>query len=237
MDEYEELLRELRSEIRARGELSSKELMEWGESRGIGVVTLSLLVDDLKRSGLIDASSDSVVVDEHLGIAIPKKVRIRARAAKPKPKLHRQRRRPVRERGTLLKYIFEGSEFKKAAEVKAKEKKEGGEERRLQPTPPKAPSEEPKPRSPAQAGGVDRDLLAALYYLSRYWSVGELRFLIDLKNMGVKDPEALLRRLVEEGVVTRSELGVINANREEVSKRLKGAPPLPASKSLADLFR
>jgi len=105
MDEYEELLRELRSEIRARGELSSKELMEWGESRGIGVVTLSLLVDDLKRSGLIDASSDSVVVDEHLGIAIPKKVRIRARAAKPKPKLHRQRRRPVRERDATEVHI------------------------------------------------------------------------------------------------------------------------------------
>ncbi|RLE97911.1 MAG: hypothetical protein DRJ57_04045, partial [Thermoprotei archaeon] len=110
----------------------------------------------------------------------------------------------------------------------------GGE--RPQPAPPK-PVEEAKPRPRALGEDVDRDLLAALYYLSRYWSVGELRFLIDLKNMGVENPEAVLRRLVEEGVVTRSELGVVNANREEVKKRLKGAPPLPPSKSLADLFR
>jgi len=57
----------------------------------------------------------------------------------------------------------------------------------------------------------DEDLLKAIEYLSMYWSVGEIRFLEDLKQQGVKNPGDVLKRLIELGYVERSRLGVINA--------------------------
>lgn len=57
----------------------------------------------------------------------------------------------------------------------------------------------------------DEDILKAVEYLSMYWSVGEIRFLEDLKQQGVKNPGDVLKRLIELGYVERSRLGVINA--------------------------
>jgi len=58
---------------------------------------------------------------------------------------------------------------------------------------------------------VDKELKQAITYLNEYWSVGGLRFIQDMKAMGVKNPEAVLKTLIEKGYVTVTPLGVINA--------------------------
>ena len=44
---------------------------------------------------------------------------------------------------------------------------------------------------------VDEDLRKAVEYLNMYRSVGRLRFEMDLKNCGVKDPKVVLEKLVK----------------------------------------
>ncbi len=58
---------------------------------------------------------------------------------------------------------------------------------------------------------VDEDLEKAIEYLSSYWSVGTLRFLSDLKKMGVEDPQQVLLKLREKGFIEIVEPGVVNA--------------------------
>jgi len=54
-------------------------------------------------------------------------------------------------------------------------------------------------------------LLKAVEYLNNYWSVGIIRFINDLKLIGVSEPERILRRLLELGFVEYSPVGVLNA--------------------------
>ena len=224
--DYEELLEKLKAMIKAKHRVSSSELVEWSESVEVGVVTLSLLIDDLKREGVIEASEESILVDEHLGIEIPRLVKLKGLGeSKPRASAARRRRKVSRrqgEKGGLLKFL----------PIESTESKERGEEdQRI------VVKQTPREPKLLEVSGYERDYLIALYYLSRYWSVGEIRLLMDLKNLGVENPEAVLRRLLEEGVVTRSRIGVVNANMEEVRRRLKDAPPLPVTASLTDLFK
>lgn len=66
----------------------------------------------------------------------------------------------------------------------------------------------------------EEDLDKAIRYLNTYWSVGEIRFMIDMKALGVKDPSKVLQKLLELGYVERNPLGVINATKKlpKVSK-------------------
>ena len=59
-------------------------------------------------------------------------------------------------------------------------------------------------------------LTLARRYLERYWSVGILRFYEDMEALGVPRDlaEDALRRLVDEGTVSVSRLGVINMRRD-----------------------
>lgn len=232
-EEYKKLLKELENEVRRQTVLQLDELLRWSEMKGIGVVTLALLIDDLKHRGSISVSSEVKIVDEHLGISIP--LSIKYRTAKPQPDERKDKRKPRQvkkeERGALLKFLFE--------EERAEESSEPAENRVKSP-PEKTLSQTPEQEAPLEKreptpGG--EDLAITLRYLHRYWSVGELRLLSDLSELGVKDPAAIIRKLVDEGVVVRSELGVINANKEAVAKLLSSLPP-PArsSKSLGGLF-
>jgi len=58
----------------------------------------------------------------------------------------------------------------------------------------------------------DVDLRRAVEYLNKYHSVGVIRFLRDLSDMGVSNPEAVLKRLISLGYVDYSPLGVVNAS-------------------------
>lgn len=232
-DEYEKLLKELENEVCRQVELRSDELLKWSEERGIGVVTLALLIEDLKRRGSISVSSELEIVDEHLDISIP--LSIKSRIARPQPNDRKIKRKPRQakkeERGALLKFLFE--------EEKVEENNELAENS-VEP-----PSGKTLSQSPSQDAVLEKreltqeseDFTITLQYLRRYWSVGELRLLSDLSDLGVKDPAAIIRKLEEDGVIVRSELGVVNANKEIITKLLSRLPP-PArsSKNLGELF-
>ncbi|RLE50414.1 MAG: hypothetical protein DRJ31_01375 [Candidatus Methanomethylicota archaeon] len=72
------------------------------------------------------------------------------------------------------------------------------------------------------------DVKKAIEYLNEYWSVGILRFFSDLKMMGVSDPKAVLRALVEKGYVELTSSGVVNATDK--------LPKVKKAKTLADLL-
>jgi len=74
----------------------------------------------------------------------------------------------------------------------------------------------------------DEDLRKAVEYLNDYWSVGVLRFFSDLKMMGVSDPKAVLRMLIEKGYAELTASGVVNATDK--------LPKVKKSKTLADLL-
>ncbi|MCC6065077.1 MAG: hypothetical protein LM576_03765 [Thermofilum sp.] len=236
MDEYEDLVKALESEVRSRQSMSWEELLKWGEERNVGPVTLSLLLEELKRRGVVEASPELELVDEHLEIAIPRRISLkRPRTPPPRPKPAREKRpRAARGRqGSLLTFL-EGEEVSTGAIEGAKEVREAEEaetETAVGPPPVAAAEVEP----PRAQEPVDRDLAVALQYLNRYWSVGRLRLLADLRSLGVKDPEGLLRRLIEEGMVTVVEPGVVNAKRDIVEKKVKELGSVPA-KSLAELL-
>ncbi len=232
-EEYEKLLKELENEVRRQTALRLDELLKWSEVKGIGVVTLALLIDDLKHRGSISVSSEVEVVDEHLGISIPLSIKFKTVKLQPDERKEKRKPRQVKkeERGALLKFLFEEERVKESGEPV---------ENRVKSPPEKALGQTPEQealfeeREPTHGG---EDLAITLRYLHRYWSVGELRLLSDLSELGVKDPAAIIRKLVDEEVIVRSELGVINANKEAVAKLLSSLPPPARSgKSLGELF-
>jgi hypothetical protein len=58
----------------------------------------------------------------------------------------------------------------------------------------------------------DADLKRSVEYLNKYHSVGVIRFLRDLSEMGVSNPEAVLKKLISLGYVDYSPSGVVNAS-------------------------
>jgi len=77
-------------------------------------------------------------------------------------------------------------------------------------------------------GSLEEDLLKAIKYLNNYWSVGEIRFALDLRALGVRDPTLVLQELLKRKYVERNELGVINATDK--------LPKIEDKKSLADIL-
>jgi len=81
-----------------------------------------------------------------------------------------------------------------------------------------------RPRLELDVEKLDEGLRKALYYLSEYWSVGEIRFKLDLKRLGVQDPDKVLVRLLDMGVVELTTSGVVNLKVE--LPKLKKRPSL-----------
>lgn len=73
---------------------------------------------------------------------------------------------------------------------------------------------EEKPRPNIDVEGLDEDLKRALSYLADYWSVGEIRFRLDLKRLGVQDPDKVLLRLLDMDIVEVTPIGVVNLKVE-----------------------
>ena len=85
--------------------------------------------------------------------------------------------------------------------------------------------EEPqKPKLELDVEKLDEDLKKTLHYLSEYWSVGEIRFKLDLKRLGVQDPDKVLIRLLDMGLVELTVSGVVNLKVE--LPKLKKKPSL-----------
>lgn len=239
MDEYEGLLKELEELVKSKQTLTIDELLKWGEDKRIGLVTLSLLIEELQRRNLIEAALEVEVVDEHLDIIIPKRIYSRKTSAIPQhPKVTKRKTAHSfkDQRGALLKFLYE--EELKTTEAKQEEKEKPQKE--LSTAEGLSDSENSnvggESRSTRAPLPSDKEFLLALQYLRRYWSVGELRFKLDMKSLGVKDPDLLLRRLSSEGLVRVLEPGIVNADREAVEKIVEKSADILTQKSLADVL-
>jgi len=73
---------------------------------------------------------------------------------------------------------------------------------------------EERPRLDIDVEKLDEDLKRTLSYLSEYWSVGEIRFRLDLKKLGLQDPDKVLLRLLDLGIVELTPTGVVNLKFE-----------------------
>lgn len=71
-----------------------------------------------------------------------------------------------------------------------------------------------KPKLDIDVERLDEDLRKALAYLGEYWSVGEIRFMLDLKRMGVQNPSNVLAKLLDLGIVELTASGVVNLKVE-----------------------
>ena len=230
------------------GKITASDALKWADDNGINPITLYTIVYDLKNKGEIICSREEENIPGcSIPLSIPKEILLKNVVVKSKVEKKRQRKKKLRTKGKTEKglLVFLG----KKEEVKKKEspvekiyKKETREEKSLSPIeivveekrPQKEIVEKPsrleiREEKPAIEKIEDgEDLAKAIEYLNYFWSVGEIRFILDLKREGVKDPEKVLRRLLELGYVTRSPLGVINA-----TERL---PKLENRKSIADIL-
>ncbi len=246
-NEFEKLVKQLETYLILKGGIASvEELIDWGDKNGIGAITLQAIVHELLRKGIIEAGEESVMVEGMPPVELPTMLKLKKPAKKreePAAKKHRptKRRAKPRDVTSLMNFISQPEALTKRKNEKPQHKpiqkppvkhvKKEKPTMLLEPVlqkpsvqryeAKKAEAEVPPTPSSEE---LDEDLRKAISYLNSYWSVGEIRFLMDMKNMGVKHPENLLKRLLELGYVERSTLGVINATK--LLPRIKEKKPL-----------
>ncbi|RLE63209.1 MAG: hypothetical protein DRN53_02585 [Thermoprotei archaeon] len=207
--EYKSLLKSLVDFVRKKKEISSEELLKWANEHDVGVITLQVLIEDLKSKGSIEVSSEEREISCLLGrITIPSSIKIKrvyeeVKRSRPKPKVRKK------ERGMSILDFIE-SEEPSVEEEKVSPIKEREEERTPELKLALGRETISKFTEERKAIREHDEIDLAINYLNRYPSVGSIRFAIDLKGMGVADPEALMRKLIDLGYIVIDDLGVVN---------------------------
>ncbi|RLE70261.1 MAG: hypothetical protein DRJ37_06775 [Thermoprotei archaeon] len=222
-NEYDALLDELKGLILSKGTLKASEIISWASSKNVGDVVLTLLVKDAIDELDVEIVGE-VVLDKDLNLTIPREIHfketVEEQKSKPREKpltyliveekkappkrgraVKRKKRRKERRRGAPITEFF-----KVAPEEPSSRKEEGSVEKERLIEGEKAEKVHLPPLSD--------DVIKAITYLSEYWSVGEIRFIEDLKRMGVKNPREVIRELLKLGYIERKPLGVINATEK-----------------------
>jgi hypothetical protein len=181
----------------------------------------------------------------------------RAARATPEKRERARTRRKVRPTGGSLLRFLAAEEVEEHAATAAQPVEEAEtaatSEAQEAPTAPEALAGEvapapPPPQTAEQQQAVppeladllaDEDLAKAVRYLGRYWSVGRLRFLEDLEELGVKNPRKVLEELWKRGLIEIVEpgfggAGVINAT-EALLQLAEKVQPVKRS-SLFEVF-
>ena len=210
--EYKNLLRKLIALIKDKKEITSEELLEWAEEQDIGVITLQVLIDDLRSKDFIEMSSEEKVVKSLLGnVSIPSTIRVKMTKRLIKREEVRSRSLPRKRRKGIS--ILDFVEVEESPKVEEKEPKSVEREEKKTTNLKLALDRETiskfTQKKPVKSESDEISL--AINYLNRYPSVGSIRFAIDLKGMGISDPEALMRKLLDLGYIVIDELGVVNA--------------------------
>ena len=210
--EYKNLLRKLIALIKDKKEITSEELLEWAEEQDIGVITLQVLIDDLRSKDFIEMSSEEKVVKSLLGnVSIPSTIRVKMTKRLIKREEVRSRSIPRKRRKGIS--ILDFVEVKESPKVEEKKPKLVEQEEKRTTNLKLALDRETiskfTQKKPVKSESDEISL--AISYLNRYPSVGSIRFAIDLKGMGISDPEALMRKLLDLGYIVIDELGVVNA--------------------------
>ncbi len=210
--EYKNLLRKLIALIKDKKEITSEELLEWAEEQDIGVITLQVLIDDLRSKDFIEMSSEEKVVKSLLGnVSIPSTIKVKMTKRLIKREEVRSRSLPRKRRKGIS--ILDFVEVEESPKVEEKEPKPVEREEKKTTNLKLALDRETisKFTQKKPVKSESNEISLAISYLNRYPSVGSIRFAIDLKGMGISDPEALMRKLLDLGYIVIDELGVVNA--------------------------
>jgi len=212
-DELERLMKELRAYISLRGgKLTLKDLIKWSEEQELSVLMLDMIINEMIKRGVLKASKEreAIEIGVHLTVELPKELRIIYKTrGEDRAHIEERKRKVQRKRPTSVALITEFITKEKVStpserrEVKAE--RVSVEERKSI----SAVSEQK-----TEELSADQSLKKVITYLNNYRSVGEIRFLLDLKAMGIKNPNEVLESLLKLGYVTRSPLGVINVTEK-----------------------
>lgn len=235
---YEQIKEEFKKLIAERKKLSKEDLLAWCEKHSVGILTLCSIIEDLEKERIIKTTygSETLLIDlpEYVETRDEEKIdrgeannhqeeiflikssrdigEKRFRRQKSKKKQRRLKNKKV---SSITKYLCEDSV---SAESPVQESRD------LE----KTKVVEDEDYSDFFSKFEEADYRKALIYLSRFRSVGEIRFALDLKKEGVSDTLKIIRKMIEDGYATRSPLGVINATEK--------LPKIKAMFSLADLL-
>lgn len=171
---YKILLDKVYDRIKSVGEISFEDLRNWAKGEGIGLATLTVILNDLLKEGKISAPQGFIEVEDLLcNFPVPKVISIMT---------HSREASKVRHEDKVTSDIVKSrvEELKKSDVDWMK----------------------------------DPDLKRSIEYLNKYRSVGVIRFLRDLSDMGVSNPEGVLKKLISLGYVDYSHFGVVNASQK-----------------------
>jgi len=173
------------------GRISFRDLAEWAKDTEIGsLFVLYAIVKDMIDQGELVALEGYEELPELMMWQAPKVVALPEVAQEIKPKERKA----------------------KPEEAKIKERLE--EEMSLEEYGKILEEEIEKPKLEIDIEKLDEDLKKALSYLSEYWSVGEIRFKLDLKKLGIQDPDKVLYKLLDMDVIDLTPGGVVNLKVE-----------------------
>ena len=182
----------------AGGSVTFDKLVEWAEENDVGIITLSIALNDLIEEGKISAPEGFFEPEDYvIALPVPRVVTLsKSEVVEEKIEAPEESELQVSSTESVAAEAhiesFEGSS--EAGEVEAVKIKQAVEE--------------------FEESVSDDDLEKAIEYLNDYWSVGVIRFFEDLKMLGVSKPDRILRKLLELGFVTYSTMGVVNATEK-----------------------
>lgn len=203
-DYYKRIVNELYNFIlRSGGEVSFEELAEWAERNSVGSITLSIALNDLIDSGKITAPKGFFEPEDYIvAFPVPRIIRIVDDKALEEGEHEEARSEGKKiEAGVKREYVKEGESSSTGEVVQAR----------------------------TEVGVFDaNDFNRAIEYLNDYWSVGVIRFIHDLKSMGISNPDLILKKLIELEYVNYLPIGVINATSK--------LPRIKRSKKLSEFI-
>ena len=199
-DKFATLAEMVKAKVReAGGKISFRDLAEWAKETEIGsLFVLYAIVKDLIDQGELAAPEGYEELPELMMWPAPKIIALPEAVSKAieEEKAIEERKEEVKEA--------------RPEEARLLEEELGAEIAEFE----KSLEEPERPKLEIDVESLDEDLKKALSYLAEYWSVGEIRFKIDLEKLGVKDPDKVLYRLLDMGIIDLTPSGVINVKVE-----------------------
>ena len=239
MSTYEELLNKFKDYVKRKGRVSLDDMRKWAVENEVGLITLSVIVNDLITNEELRPIGEFKELDEEeLALPLPEEVvpsesKEEVLILKPKEEKKKAKRegilrtkkekRVMKTKLSKISPLFKWSEEEEVeieTEIKKEEKKEKPSvEERREKEEEKVIKIKEEPISKVEE--YDEDLKKAIIYLNKYHSVGEIRFLIDLESLGVKNPREVMYRLAELGFIIRKPIGVIDATEKLPKVKIK----------------
>jgi len=240
MSTYEELLNKFKDYVKRKGRVSLDDMRKWAEENEVGLITLSVIVNDLITNKELRPIGEFKELDEEeLALPLPEEVVVPSESEevlilKPKEEKKESKRegilrtkkekRVMKTKLSKISPLFKWSEEEEEVEIETEIKKE---EKREKPSVEERREKEEekvikiKEEPISKVEEYDEDLKKAIIYLNRYHSVGEIRFLIDLESLGVKNPREVMYRLAELGFIIRKPIGVIDTTEKLPKVKIK----------------